>query len=202
MNAFCFNPGNTLSVIGRTALFVVLLAVAAPSKARGETGTGADHAVAGQIECITPDGRLAPVLNEAAANPRTPARLTADNTISCDLQEGETVFIIPVSKSTVLDRFTFINLNTAASGEFNIAIAGSRLAPNSPAWVQVDGIVPFSHKRLFNLSLLGTGAKYVKLSFHVEKNNRLTKLGLNSAETERARIAAEPPPPAAGPAEN
>jgi len=154
------------------------------------------------IECITPDGRLTPVLNARTANLQTPALLMADNAISCDLQEGDTVFIIPVSKTALLDRLTFVNLNAAASGEFNIAISDSRLKPNSPGWVQVDGIVPFSHKRLFNLSLLGTGAKYVRLSFHVEKTNRLTRLSLNSADTDRARIAVEPPPPAAGPSDD
>jgi hypothetical protein len=197
MNAFRFSPNSAVLII----VSITFLTAAAPSQAAGETGAGSDHAVAAQIECITPDGRLTAVLNGVMSNPRPPARLTADNTISCDLQEGETVFIIPVPKTSALDRFSFINLNAAASGEFNIAIAGSRLAPNSPGWVPVDGIVPFSHKRLFNLSLLGTGAKYVKLSFHVEKATRLT-FGVKSAETDRARIAVEPPPPAAGPAEN
>jgi hypothetical protein len=164
------------------------------------TASGADEDSAG-IDCITPDGRLTPVLNTRTSDVQTPALLTADNTISCDLQEGDTTFIIPLSKSALLDRFTFINLNAAASGEFNIAISDSRLKPTSPGWVQVDGIVPFSHKRLFNLSLLGTGAKYVRLSFHVEKNSRLTRLGLNSAESGRIRIAAEPPAPAAGPSD-
>jgi hypothetical protein len=160
---------------------------------------GPAHSNSADIECVMPDGRLTPVLNVRAANLQAPALLTADNTISCDLQEGDTIFIIPVSKTALLDRFTFVNLNAAASGEFNIAISDSRLKPNSPGWVQVDGIVPFSHKRLFNLSLLGTGAKYVRLSFHVEKTNRLTRVSLNSGDTDRARIAAEPPSPAAGP---
>jgi hypothetical protein len=153
------------------------------------------------IECVTPDGQLTSVMNARTSNPQTPALLTAD-TLSCDLQEGDTVFIIPVSKTALLDRFTFVNLNAAASGEFNIAISDSRLKANSPGWVQVDGIVPFSHKRLFNLSLLGTGAKYVRLSFHVEKTKRLTRLSANSIDAERARIAAEPPSPAAGPNED
>lgn len=157
---------------------------------------------AADIECVTPDGRLTAVLNARTADLQTPALITADNTISCHLQEGDTIFIIPVSKTALLDRFTFVNLNAAASGEFNIAISDSRLKPNSAGWVPVDGIVPFSHKRLFNLSLLGTGAKYVRLSFHVEKNNRLTRLGVTSAETNRARIAAEPLPPAAGPSDD
>ena len=154
-----------------------------------------------QIECVTPDGQLNAISNAEAASPHAPALLTGGNTLSCELKEGDTVFIIPVPKTALLDRFTFINLNAAASGEFNIAIADSRLKANSPGWIPVDGIVPFSHKRLFNLSFLGTGAKYVRLSFHVEKTNRLATVQLSPAEAERARIAAEPPPPAAGPAD-
>jgi hypothetical protein len=185
-----------------TLLFHPVFTGATPTKASDGKNTADDRRISGQIECIMPDGRLAPVLNGRMPNPETPALLMAENTISCDLQEGDTVFIIPVPKTDLLDRFTFVNQNAAACGEFNIAISDSRLSPNSRNWIQVDGIVPFSHKRLFNLSLLGTGAKYVRLSFHVEKASRITRIGFHSANTERSRIAAEPPPPAAGPADN
>ncbi len=53
-------------------------------------------------------------------------------------------------------------------------------------YIQVDGIIPFAHKRLFNLSLLGIEAKYVKLSFHVEKAGRMTRLGLYRDEKEQS----------------
>jgi len=182
-------------------LFCPVFSGAAPAKGSDDKTPGLDRAVSGQIECITPDGRLTSVLNSSAHQANAPALLTADNTINCHLQEGDTVFIIPFPKAALLDRFTFINQNAAASGEFNIAISDSRLPSNSPKWTQVDGIVPFSHKRLFNLSLLGTEAKYVKLSFHVEKTSRITR-GFNPADAERARIAAEAPPPAAGPADD
>jgi len=32
----------------------------------------------------------------------------------------------------------------------------------------VDGTISFSHKRLFNLSMLGVETRFVRLSFHVE----------------------------------
>jgi hypothetical protein len=177
-------------------LFHPVFTGAAPTQASEEKNN------AGQIECITPDGRLTPVFNARTPNPDTPALLMAENAISCDLREGDTVFIIPVPKTALLDRFTFVNQNAAACGEFNIAISDSRLSPKSADWVQVDGIVPFAHKRLFNLSLLGTGAKYVRLSFHVEKASQLARLGFNPAEAGRSRLAAEVPPPAAGPADD
>ena len=202
MKRFQFSLPKLLFASAATGMFLLqpLLSALGSDKdtQAANVGAGPDRATPAEIECITPDGQLTPVRNTRTLNLPTAASLTADNTISCDLQEGDTVFIIPVS-TALLDRFTFVNLNAAASGEFNIAISDSRLKPNSPGWVQVDGIVPFSHKRLFNLSLLGTGAKYVKLSFHVEGNTRLTRLNLTSSETYGARIATEPPAPAAGP---
>jgi hypothetical protein len=208
MNGFLFTTRSgsaaTLSLAALTLgvfLFCPVFTGAAPTKEFDDKDPGLDRAISGQIECITPDGRLTPVLNSSAHDSDAPALLTADNTISCDLQEGETVFIIPFPKAALLDRFTFVNQNAAASGEFNIAISDSRLSPDSPKWVQVDGIVPFSHKRLFNLSLLGTEAKYLKLSFHVEKASRLTRR-FNPADAERSRIAAEALPPASGPADD
>lgn len=198
MNGFRFSLSIKTAARSGCALLAVGISLFPPSFIAAAPGQDFEP---GQIECVTPDGQLNVVSNAERANPHTPALLTNGNTLSCELKEGDTVFIIPVPKTALLDRFTFINLNAAASGEFNIAIADSRLKANSPGWVPVDGIVPFSHKRLFNLSLLGTGAKYVKLSFHVEKTNRLATVRLSPVDVERARIAAEAAPPAAGPAE-
>ncbi len=139
-----------------------------------------------QIECITPDGRVSPVSDSATRLPNAPALMMDEDIISCALQEGETTFIIPLPKAAVLDRFIFINQNASACGEFNIAISNSHLPAGSPKWTQVDGIIPFAHKRLFNLSLLGVDAKYVKLSFHVEKPGRMTRLVLYRDEKEQS----------------
>jgi hypothetical protein len=136
-----------------------------------------------QIVCITPDGRMSSVSDTAARPPNAPAMVDED-TISCALQEGKTTFIIPLPKATFLDRFIFINQNAAACGQFNIAISNSHLPADSPNWTQVAGIIPFAHKRLFNLSLLGIEAKYVKLSFQVEKNGRMRALGFYRDEKE------------------
>jgi len=135
-----------------------------------------------QIECITPDGRVSPVANPGTSTPGAPALMMDDDTISCALQEGETTFIIPLFRAALLDRFTLINQNAAAHGEFNIAVSNSHLPADSPKWTQVDGIVSFAHKRLFNVSMLGVEAKYMKLSFHVEKAGQMTGLGLYRAE--------------------
>jgi hypothetical protein len=145
-----------------------------------------------QIECVTPDGRVSPLANPGVSNPGAPALMMDDETISCVLPEGETTFIIPIFKAALLDRFTFVNRNAAACGEFNISVSNSHLPADSPKWKQVDGIVPFAHKRLFNLSMLGVEAKYMKLSFHVEKANQVTGLGLYRDEKEPADAVAKP----------
>ena len=126
-----------------------------------------------QIEYISPDGKFSPV---SAVNPtahESAAAFIDGNTVSCALREGETTFIIELPKNATSDRFTFLNQNAAACGELRIAVSNSPLAVDSPKWTEVDGIVPFAHKRLFKLSMLGVETKFVRLSFRVD--NQQTK---------------------------
>ncbi len=121
-----------------------------------------------QIEYITPDGRFCSL---SAANPaahKATAAFVDNETISCALKEGETTFIIELPKNAPHDRLTFLNENAAAYGELRIAVSDSPLPADSPRWMQVDGIVPFAHKRLFKLSILGVETKFVRLSFRVD----------------------------------
>jgi len=90
------------------------------------------------------------------------------DTVSSPLPEGDTTFIIFLARSSALDRFTFINENKPARGEFRIAVASEKLSADSDKWTSVDGAVSFKNKRLFNVSMLGVEAKYVRLTFHVE----------------------------------
>jgi len=163
--------------LGRPAILllgVVLAGFVAQSACYADATTArmdnqADRAKSGaQIECITPDGRLSAVYHARTMGPRAPASIIDPDTISCPLQEGETTFIIALSKRALRDRLTFVNENAAACGELKIAVSNSRLPADSPKWTKVDGIVPFAHKRLFNLSMLGVETKFVRLSFHVE----------------------------------
>lgn len=106
--------------------------------------------------------------------------LTLENdTVSCSLPEGDTTFIISLAGSSRVDRFTFINLNQnlAAQGELRIAVSNEKLSVDSGKWTPVDGAVLFKHKRLFNVSILGVEAKYVRLTFHIEHAIGLTDLG-------------------------
>lgn len=126
-----------------------------------------------QIECVTPDGRSGQVSRLPAQDPEATALIMDDDTITCLLQEGETNFVIELPENALLDRFTFLNENAGARGELRIAVSNQRLAANSPDWTKVEGIVPFARKRLFGVSLLGIEAKFVRLSFHVEKQRRV-----------------------------
>ena len=129
-----------------------------------------------KADCITPDGRLVAVPSAGEKN-SSAALIMDDDTLSCPLQEGETTFIISFPKTSPLDRFTFVNENAEVKGEMKIAVSNDRLPADSPKWIEVSGKTAFTHKRLFNLSMVGVEARYVKLSFHVEKEGRVASLG-------------------------
>ena len=131
-----------------------------------------------KIDCITPDGRLVAVPSAGEKNSSAAALIMDDDTLSCPLQEGETTFIISFPKTALLDRFTFINENAGVKGEMKIAVSNYRLPADSPKWTDVSGKTAFTSRRLFNLSMVGVEARYVKLSFHVEKGGRIAALGL------------------------
>ena len=142
------------------------------------------------IDLITSDGRVAAVPNATENNCSAAALIMEDNTLSCPLQAGETIFIISFPRASLLDRFTFLNENAAAEGEMTIAVSNYRLPAHSPKWLDVNGSTAFTRKRLFNLSLAGVEARYVKLSFKVHRPGRIAALGLygqKSLETFAAR---------------
>ena len=130
-----------------------------------------------KIDCLTPDGRLVAVPSAGEKNSSAVALIMDDDTLSCPLQEGETTFIISFPKTSPLDRFTFVNENAEVKGEMRIAVSNFRLPANSPKWIEVRGKTALLHKRRFNLSMVGVEARYVKLSFHVEKGGPIASLG-------------------------
>ena len=121
-----------------------------------------------QIEYIAPDGQFSSLTATHPAPHKPTAAFVDNDTISCVLREGETTFIIALPNNSPRDRFTFLNENAAACGELRIAVSDSPLPADSPKWTEVDGIVPFAHKRLFKLSMLGVETKFVRLSFRVD----------------------------------
>ena len=161
------SPKSTVGTLAFFAAVVIapvgLLNAADPANSQNRMNCGA------QIECVTPDGHLGRIARLDTKDPGATALIMDDDTVSCVLQEGETNFVIELPDVAVPDRFIFLNENRKAHGELKIAVSKRRLAPNSTDWKEVEGVIPFAHKRLFGVSLLGIEAKYVRLSFRVEK---------------------------------
>jgi hypothetical protein len=134
------------------------------------------------IETIGADGRAVSgpttITHESAA-----ALLLDDDTLSYSLPEGETTLIISFPRTSALGRFTFVNENAAVEGDIDISVSNYRLPARSARWNEVTGNTPFTGKRLFDLSLLGAEARYVKLSFHVAKAGRIAALGLYGSQS-------------------
>lgn len=117
-----------------------------------------------------------------------PALMIEEDTLQCALQEGRTAFVIKLANPSLLDRLTFENENAAAAGQLKIFVSNDRLPADSPQWVEVDGAIAFSHKRLFSLSMVGVEARYVKLSFEVEKAGRIASADLSSGEKQERNL--------------
>ena len=163
------NAGKIATIAG-----ILLFTATGWSLAGNSSAQSGGRTTGARIECVTPDGHSGQVSKMAASEPGTNALMIEDDTVTCVLQEGRTDFVVELPKAPVLDRLTFLNENAVAQGELKIAVANKRLLPDSPAWIEVDGIVPFSHKRLFGVSLLGVDAKFVRLSFRVEKAGNIS----------------------------
>ena len=172
-----------LSIFGA---LVFSAAVIQPSPAAEPAGAGEESGVtkylprmncSAKIDCLMPDGRLVAVPSAGEKNSSAVALMMDDDTLSCPLQEGETTFIISFPKTSPLERFTFVNENAEVKGEMKIAISNFQLPADSPKWIEVSGKTAFVHKRRFNLSMVGVEARYVKLSFHVERGGRVASLG-------------------------
>jgi hypothetical protein len=133
------------------------------------------------IDRILPNGGVMPVPVASEENPA--ALVLDDNTLSCALPTGETTFIVTLPRIAVLERFAFINQNAAAQGEFELAVSNYRLGSKDPKWVLVQSATPFTGKRLLNLPVTGVEAKYVKLSFHVQKEGRLAGVAFYGSRT-------------------
>ncbi|MDP9098700.1 MAG: hypothetical protein M3N48_06855 [Verrucomicrobiota bacterium] len=127
------------------------------------------------IEVIGPDGRIVSV---TGTDPSARELLLDDDTLNYPLPEGYTTFILSFPRTSTLDRFMFVNENAAAEGEMTVAVSNYRLPAQSRKWNAVSGSTSFTGKRLFDLSLLGTEARFVKLSFHATKGGSIGAFGL------------------------
>jgi hypothetical protein len=132
------------------------------------------------IALIGPDGRIVTDPNKDSS---AKALLLDDDTLSYPLPEGDTTFLLSFPRISALDRFTFVNENASASGELKIWVSNYRLPATSSKWNEVNPGTPFTSRRLFDLSLLGIEARFVKLSFHVTKGGSIAGLGLYGGQS-------------------
>lgn len=146
----------------------------AKNLARLNCGAHIDRILPGSVVAV-------PVASEPEDNPA--ALVLDDNTLSCPLPLGESTFIITLPRISVLQRFAFINQNAAGQGDFDLAVSNYRLGSNDPKWVPVQKATSFGGQRLINLPILGVEAKYVKVSFHVQREGRLAGVALYGSRT-------------------
>jgi hypothetical protein len=190
-----FSNIRFLGVAGAIYLFALQAALADDRATKNPTAQIKDRArmnCGAQIECVTPDGHAGQVSRLPVQEPTATALIMDDDTVTCLLPEGETNFVIELPQTALPERFTFLNENAGAQGELRIAVSNQRLAAKSPEWTEVDGVIPFAHKRLFGVSLLGIEAKFVRLSFHVEKNGRSVALAAYGNKLLRSDETAPP----------
>ena len=76
----------------------------------------------------------------------------------------------------------FVNDNAEVQGDMRIAVSEHRLPADSSKWTDVSGKTEFSGTRLFNLSMIGVEARFVKLSFRVEKGDQIATAQFESAD--------------------
>src|SRR2546421_8284838 len=164
----------TRSLAGETMSLITLDDASNPAKNLARMNCGAT------IDLVGPDGRIVPVTNK---NSSAKALLLDDNTLSYELPEGDTTFVLSFPRTAALDRFTFVNENASAAGEMKISVSNYRLPAQSSKWNEVSSGTSFTGKRLFDLSLLGTEARFVKLSFHVTKAGSIAGLGLYGGQS-------------------
>ncbi len=131
-----------------------------------------------QIDCIQWGGQA--LVGPEKENPA--ALLLDDCTFSTPLPLGRSVCILTLPRIALVGRFTFINHNALAEGDFEMAVSNGRLPPNDARWSRVQ-TVPFTGQRLLNLTDLSMEARYVRLTFDVRKAGRLGAIALYGTRT-------------------
>jgi hypothetical protein len=171
---FFFAVATRSLMAGETTTAATLDDVSNPAKNLARMNCGAT------IDIVGPDGRaVASSDKDSSAS----SLLLDDDTLSYPLSEGDTTMVISFPRTSALDRFTFVNENVAVEGEMKVSVSNYRLPAQSPRWNEVNGSTSFTGKRLFDLSLLGTEARYVKLSFHVTRGGSIAALGLYGGQS-------------------
>ncbi|MEP7070962.1 MAG: hypothetical protein ABI839_01110 [Verrucomicrobiota bacterium] len=173
--------GQRSSFCGALAILTAVVMQSSFASSDGRAASPADEEHLARLECIMPDGRNARV--SFRREPDASVLMADDDSVTCPLVEGDTTFVVALPQTTMLERLSFINENATARGELQIAVSNDHLPAASDHWVPVDGAIAFTRKRLFNLSLVGVEAKYVRLIFHVQREGRIAGFGLYGEPT-------------------
>jgi hypothetical protein len=168
MHAF-FRSARAICAIAVAPVFVISLYGAAEGTG-GDARKSARLNCGAKIECTMPES--------ARRNGQSTVVIMGDDSIRCPLSEGDTTFVVALPNSGAPEQLKFVNENAAARGTLKIAVSNEALAPNSSRWTPVDGNVSFRHKRLFNLSVVGVEAKFVRVTFSVDREARDFTLAL------------------------
>jgi hypothetical protein len=183
-------PQSMRAIGGFAVLAISAMNILAAAK-EGEVATqGQKEAVlncGARIECMTSDG--------TRENTHAPVRVMNDDSIRCPLKEGDTTFVVALPRAGSLERLKFVSDNVAARGTLKIAVSNEELAPDSARWQPVDGSVAFHRKRLFDVSVLGLDAKFVRVTFNVERDMQAGEFTVGSGgfeSAERVLFGAEP----------
>ncbi len=128
------------------------------------------------IQSVSANGPALQVVASTGPEAAPATVIVKDSSLQSPLQEGVNTFVIKLSSATLLDGVTFVNETATATGHLQISVSDELLPASSKDWVQVDGAIPFHGKRLFNLSMVGVNARYLKLSFRVDKAGQIARL--------------------------
>ena len=109
--------------------------------------------------------------------------LLDDNTLNCQVAGGENTFLVTLPNISNLNRLSFINEKSEATGYLQVFVSNYRLGPNDYGWNRVGRGYSFSHQRFVSLALPAVEAKYVKISFQVDKPGAIAGLGLYGEQT-------------------
>jgi hypothetical protein len=160
----------------------VLFGSADKVSAAGESSNVARQGGAVRIESITPEGRS----ERATVSEQIDKNVSENGALSfnCRLAEGDNTFILALPSQSALDHLVFVNENATASGRLRISVSDQELPAVSANWVPVDGSVAFTHKRCFNVSMLGVNAKFVRLTFSVQRETIAAKTNVEGRRFE------------------
>lgn len=135
------------------------------------------------IERVMPGGRVTTFAARPDSTGEPNALLLDDNTLSCPLAAGDNVFIVTLSHVATLQRLGFINRNGSARGEFDVAVSNYRLGSTDGAWNVVRNRTAFGKESVISLPLTAVEARYVRLTFHVDREGQIAALALYGIPT-------------------